>query len=144
MVELVMLDALAVMPVRQAVLAPDAKSAPKRLFWDGDDEPRSMHLAVRDGKALVAAVSLFHDPVGEVGSEVWHVRGPLVVETQRRKGHARRLLQAVQAVVEKRGGGLWTRVPLPSLPFYSGEGFTASSDSGKGAEEMLLVWHPKP
>ena len=141
MVEFVLVDAESVRPVRRAVLAPDGGRV--RLTWPGDADERAMHFGVRDGEQLVAAATLVHEQVGELGSEVWRARGPFVLETQRRQGYGRRLLQALQAVAEKRGGGLWVRAPISALAFFSSQGFKAGSDAGSGDEDLLLVWHPK-
>lgn len=142
MVELVLVDVATVRPLRGAVLgAGRSKSGPP---WPGDDDARTLHFAMREGKQAVATASLAHELRGAVGSEVWRLRGPLVLADKRRKGHGRRLTQAAQAVAQKRGGGLWTVVPLESLPFFSTLGFRASTDKGRGKEDLVLIWHPRP
>lgn len=137
MVELVLVNADEVRPLREALLGDGSP-------WPGEDEARSMHLAIKDKKRLVAAALLLHEPRADLGSEVWRLCGPLVLESDRRQGHGRRVAQALQAVAEQRGGGVWTSVPLAQLAFYSSLGFKALADDGKGADDMVLSWRPKP
>lgn len=141
MVELLIVDVDAVRSVRRAVLETKAARGPT---WPGDDDDRTLHFVIKEGRKAVAGASLAHEVRGELGSEVWRLRGPFVLAEKRRKGHGRRLAQAVQAVVERRGGGLWALVPLASLPFFSPLGFRAQADGGRGGDDLLLCWHAKP
>ena len=131
-----------VRPLRREVLLPE--SAGQGPPWPGDEDSRTLHLVIKDGKRTLAAVSLVHEPRAELGSEVWRIRGPLVVDGRRREGLGSQLAKAVQAVVEKRGGGLWARLPLVALPFFSALGFKSLPDDGAGDDDLLMCWRPKP
>ena len=137
-----MVNAEAVRPLRREVLKPKRKTSGPE--WPGDDDPRTLHLVMKKGKQTLAAISVAHELRADLGSEVWRVRGPVVREDNRRQSNGRKLMEAVQAVVEKRGGGLWTRVPIEALPFYSALGFKAAADGGKGSDDLVLTWRPKP
>lgn len=145
MVELVLVKAVDVRPLRGEVLRPG--KAAKASVYEGDDDSRTMHAVFKNGEAIICAVSLFHDPRGDVGSEVWRVRGMAVSPEWQRQGFGARLLSAVKAVAEKRGGGVWANVRLPALPFYTAQGFRVDSDEfqirGIGPH-VVMIWHPKP
>jgi GNAT superfamily N-acetyltransferase len=145
MVELVLVKAADVRPLRREVLRPGQPD--DASTYEGDDESRTLHAVFKDGATIVGVVSLFHDPIGDVGSEVWRVRGMAVHPDRQRQGFGTRLMSAVQAVVEKRGGGVWANVRLDALAFYSARGFVVVSDEfeleGAGTS-VVMTWSPKP
>lgn len=145
MVELVLVKADDVRPLRREVLRPGQPD--EASTYAGDDDSRTLHAVFKDDATTVGVVSLLHDPRGDVGSEVWRVRGMAVLPDRRREGLGTRLMSTVQAVVEKRGGGLWANVRLSAIPFYSARGFLAVSDEfevdGVGTH-VVMTWTPKP
>ncbi|MFT7464961.1 MAG: putative N-acetyltransferase YhbS [Pseudohongiellaceae bacterium] len=145
MVELVLVKAEDVRPLRRQVLRPG--KAAKSSEYEGDDDSRTMHAVFKDEKTIVGAVSLFHDPRGDVESEVWRVRGMAVLPERQGEGIGGRLLGAVKAVAEKRGGGVWANVRMTALPFYSAQGFKVDSNEFKIpglGEHVVMIWRPKP
>lgn len=145
MVELVLVKAEDVRPLRREVLRPG--KAAKSSEYEGDDDSRTLHMVFKDGKTIVGTVSVFHDPRDDLESEVWRVRGMAVVGDRQRQGIGARLLSAVKAVVEKRGGGAWANVRLSALPFYSAQGFLVDSNEFKVpglGPHVVMIWRPKP
>lgn len=142
-----MVKAEEVRPLREQILRPGRPK--KESVYPGDDEPRTLHLVLKEKKTVLGGVSLFHDPRGDAGArgtpgcEVWRVRGMAVIPERRREGLGRRLGQAVQAVVEKRGGGVWANVRTDARPFYEALGWVAEGETFvlKGiGEHVLMTW----
>ncbi len=155
MTELVLVRAAECRPVRRAVLRPAASEAD--CAFPGDDDERTLHFAVKQGRKVLGVLTLLHEERAGLGSEVWRVRGPAVAEGARRNGVGRQLLLAAQAVAEKRGGGAWCRVPEASMPFFAAHGFRdhvaddaldgdgEDATAGDGVEgARLMTWRPVP
>jgi GNAT superfamily N-acetyltransferase len=113
-------SAAEVRPLRQAVLRPHQRV--EELVWGGDDDPRALHVGVRDGDgALIAVGSTAPDP-GPHGD--WRVRGMAVVPEARGSGAGRAVLDALLAHAREHGGTrAWCNARTGVLPFYARAGF---------------------
>jgi GNAT superfamily N-acetyltransferase len=145
MPELVLSKAEECRPLRRAVLRPH--QGPEACVYEGDDDTRTLHLLAKEGKQVLGVISVYHDPRGEVGSEVWRIRGLAVDPEHRGQGLGRMLLAAVQAVVEKRGGGLWANVREGAVDFYAAHGFERQGGPFEVPDlgpHLVMTWRPAP
>lgn len=148
MPELILVKAADCLPLRERILRPG--QAPSAYTYAQDGDPRALHFGVRAGKVLVGVASLLPEPRGGAypggpGPETWRLRGMAVEEERRGTGLGRMLLQAVQAVVQQRGGGLWFTARVKVRPFYERYGCTALGevfDLPGGGPHVVMTWHP--
>lgn len=122
-----------VRPLRAAVLRP---GLPADLsVYPGDDDPDTVHVAVRDdpgGPALAVGTLLAEEPPGRLTSEPtlpvpapaagerwWRIRGMATTEGRRGEGLGRQVLDALLAAAGDAGGGVvWCNARVPALAFY--------------------------
>lgn len=145
MAELVLLKAEDCIPLRREVLRPGRPA--KESSYPQDENERSTHYGIRQRNKTLAVISMLHDPRGEIGSEMWRIRGMAVLPEHQRKGHGAMLLKTIQAIVTKRGGGLWANVRTGVAPFYAAHGFSAEGEEFdlKGiGPHVVMTWRPKP
>jgi len=148
MAELLLVKPADCLPLRERILRPGQPASAYSYAQDGD--PRALHFGVRAGKALVGVASLLPEARGGAypggpGPEGWRLRGMAVEEERRGHGLGRMLLQAVQAVVQQRGGGLWFTARVKVRPFYERYGCVAISevfDLPGGGPHVVMTWHP--
>lgn len=148
MPELILVKAADCLPLRERILRPG--QAPSAYTYAQDDDPRALHFGVRAGKQLVGVASLLPEPRGDAypggpGPEGWRLRGMAVEEERRGTGLGRMLLQAVQAVVQQRGGGLWFTARVKVRPFYERYGCVALGEVFElpgGGPHVVMTWHP--
>jgi GNAT superfamily N-acetyltransferase len=146
--ELILVKAADCLPLRERILRPGQPPSAYAYAQDGD--PRALHFGLRAGKALVGVASLLPEARGPgspggAGPETWRLRGMAVEADRRGHGLGRMLLQAVQAVVQQRGGGLWFTARVPVRPFYERFGCAAEGgvfDLPGGGPHVLMTWHP--
>jgi GNAT superfamily N-acetyltransferase len=146
--ELILVKAADCLPLRERILRPGQPPSAYTYGLDGD--PRALHFGLRAGKALVGVASLLPETRGAgspggPGPETWRLRGMAVEADRRGHGLGRMLLQAVQAVVQQRGGGLWFTARVPVRPFYERFGCAAEGgvfDLPGGGPHVLMTWHP--
>ncbi len=145
MPELTLLKAADCIPLRQSVLRPDRPGSENH--YPQDDDERSAHYGIRHRKKTLAVASMLHDPRGDVGSEMWRIRGMAVLPDEQRKGYGAMLLKTLQAIVAKRGGGAWANVRTTAADFYGKHGFRQEGDvfdiEGIGPH-VLMTWRPEP
>jgi GNAT superfamily N-acetyltransferase len=147
MPELILVKAAECLPLRERILRPGQPPSAYTYALDGD--PRALHFGLRQGKALIGVASLLPEPRAGAGyspgPESWRLRG-MAVETERRgKGFGRMLLQAVQAVAQQRGGGLWMTARVVVRPFYERFGCKVEGevfDLPGAGPHVLMTWHP--
>jgi|GEM_PF-430217 len=148
MPELLLIKAKDCLPLRERILRPG--QAPSAYTYASDDDPRALHFGLRAGKQLVGVASLLPEPrsaggPGGPGPEQWRLRGMAVEADRRGQGLGRMLLQAVQAVAQQRGGGLWFTARVPVRPFYERYGCRVEGDVFDlpgGGPHVLMTWHP--
>jgi len=121
MPELILVTPEECRPLRLAVLHPGA--AATAALYPNDDDERSTHYCMKKGKQVLACISLLHEPLGEIGSEMWRVRGLAVRPEQQRSGLGSTLLETAKAIAGKRGGGAWALVDAAAAPFFEAHGF---------------------
>lgn len=148
MVELILVKAADCRPLRERILRPG--QAPSAYTYAADEDPRALHFGLRAGKVLVGVASLLPEArsatgPGGAGPEPWRLRGMAVEADRRGQGLGRMLLQAVQAVAQQRGGGLWFTARVGVRPFYERFGCRAEGgifDLPGGGPHVLMTWHP--
>jgi GNAT superfamily N-acetyltransferase len=147
MPELILVKAAECLPLRERILRPG--QPPSAWTYAQDEDPRAAHFGLRQGKALVGVASLLPEPRAGAsygtGPEQWRLRGMAVDSERRGKGLGRMLLQAVQAVAQQRGGGLWMTARVGVRPFYERFGCKAEGevfDLPGGGPHVLMTWHP--
>lgn len=107
------------------MLRPGAPAA--AATWPGDDDPRAVHLAVRDAGRVVAVASVL--PAGhpdEPREGDWRIRGMATAPGHRGRGHGAALVTA--SVTAARAGGahrVWCNARLGAVSLYERAGFAA-------------------
>jgi predicted GNAT family N-acyltransferase len=90
--------------------------------FDADDDPRTIHLAMKDGEEIVSIVSLL--PEEKEGCP-WRLRGMAVKDELRGQGVGQQLLVALLAMVDK---PIWCTARNNVQDFYLKNGFTIFGD----------------
>jgi predicted GNAT family N-acyltransferase len=90
--------------------------------FDADDDPRTIHLAMKDGEEIVSIVSLL--PEEKEGCP-WRLRGMAVKDELRGQGVGQQLLVALLAMVDK---PIWCTARKNVKDFYLKNGFTIFGD----------------
>ena len=101
--------------------------------FEGDDEPRTVHLAaVLDGGAVVGCLTLLRRPwtAGGIEEPAWQLRGMAVDPLSQRTGVGSALLAAADRTVAASGGPalLWCNARKVALGFYETHGWRVASD----------------
>jgi predicted GNAT family N-acyltransferase len=81
--------------LRESILRPGQLK--ENWTFEADDDPRTIHLAMRDGDEIVAIVSLLPE---EKKGCLWRLRGMAVRDDYRGRGVGQKLLEALLAMVE--------------------------------------------
>jgi predicted GNAT family N-acyltransferase len=140
--ELLLVRAAECRPLREAILRPG--QPPEAYTYAADDHAQALHFAVKTPKGAVQGVaSLLPEARTDGGRETWRLRGMAVVPERRGAGLGRMLLQAVQAVVQQRGGGLWCTARTNVEAFYLAHGFRREGDVFDlpgGGPHVLMTW----
>jgi len=112
-------------PVRQDVLRPGQPVG--AVIYHGDDDPDTLHAAVRRRRVVVAVATVLAEPrpdTTEVGA--WHLRGMAVRPVYQRHGYGSALVDACLAHVSAHQGSLvWCNARVGALDFYVRHGFRA-------------------
>ena len=127
-----LVDAQVVRPLRRAVLRPD--QPPEEARYQGDDDPRSAHAAVRHIATRDSEHRTEVDAVGTVVPEPppweperidgWRLRGMATRPGARRRGLGSLVLAALLDHVAAHGGGLvWCNARVPAQGLYRRAGF---------------------
>jgi [ribosomal protein S5]-alanine N-acetyltransferase len=90
--------------------------------FEADDDPRTIHLAMKQNNKIVAIVSLL--PEVKEGCP-WRLRGMAVKEALRGKGVGQQLLVALLAMVEE---SVWCTARKDVQSFYLKNGFEIFGD----------------
>jgi len=149
MPELILVKVEDCLPLRESVLRPG--QPPEAWTYATDSDPRALHFAIKQGKAVLGVASLLPEergeggPAGRPGRELWRLRGMAVRPDRQGHGFGRMLLQAVQAVAQQRGGGVWCTARTKVEAFYLHYGFVREGevfDLPGGGPHVLMSWHP--
>ena len=95
----------------------------------GDDDPASIHLAMRDGRgAVIAVVSFMLHPCPERPNvPSVYLWGMGVLPAWQRRGVGRQLLAEVVSEARRQGAGIvWADARETAVPFYEHEGAVVS------------------
>ena len=106
--------------LRESILRP---GQPKENWtFEADDDPRTIHLAMKDGEDIVAIVSLL--PEVKEGCS-WRLRGMAVKEQLQGQGIGQQLLVTLLAMVKD---DLWCTARKDVHDFYLKNGFEVFGD----------------
>lgn len=122
-------DAVTVRPLRSEVLR--RGGPPEASVMALDDDPRSRHLALWVGGAVVAVGSVVPEPPpwSEGAEGAWRIRGMATKEGVRSHGYGTRVLRGLLDYAVAAGGTiLWCDARLPAVPFYERLGFRACGE----------------
>jgi len=140
--ELLLVRAADCRPLREAILRPG--QPPEAYTYASDDDGQALHFAVKTAKGAVQGVaSVLPEARTDGGRQTWRLRGMAVIPERRGAGLGRMLLQAVQAVVQQRGGGLWCTARTNVEGFYLAHGFRREGevfDLPGGGPHVLMTW----
>ena len=106
--------------LRESILRPGQPI--ENWTFEADDDPRTIHLAMKDGEDIVAIVSLL--PEVKEGCP-WRLRGMAVKEQLQGHGTGQQLLVALLAMVED---GVWCTARKEVQDFYLNNGFEIFGD----------------
>jgi len=106
-------------PLRLAVLRADTPS--KLLTFDGDDEPGTVHLGVRDGDEIVAVSTWLPREFG--GEPAVQLRGMATAKHLQGRGLGAILIESGCQRAAKVAPVVWARARDSALPFYLRHGF---------------------
>ena len=107
--------------LRETILRPGQPRA--NWTFDADDDPRTIHLAMKDGDEIIAIVSLL--PEEKEGCP-WRLRAIAVKETLRGQGVGQQLLISLLAMVDK---PIWCTARTNVKDFYLKNDFTIFGDA---------------
>ena len=112
-------------PLRESVLRPNQ---PKENWtYVGDDDPNTIHLAVRDSGTIVGVVTLLPEPHPTLPNHKWRLRGMAVVPDHQKQGIGRELLQELQERIQ--GEGMWCTARRNIEGFYLQHGFVCEGEA---------------
>ncbi len=134
-------DAEAVRPLRSEVLRP--AQAPAELVYPGDDAARTLHLAIRADRSVVAVASVMEDehPRDPQAGD-WRIRGMATRAQLRGRGIGATLLACCQSHVRAQGGArIWCNARVAARAFYERDGFEVEGEvfeiAGIGAHYLM-------
>lgn len=121
--EVVAVPVEAARPLRRAVLRRGTPT--DNVVLPGDDDPGTVHLAVRDGDAIVATSTWNEaESPDRPGVRALQLRGMAVADSHRRHGLGRLLIEAGVRLAAARGAELvWANARDSALDFYCAAGF---------------------
>ena len=113
--------------LRKAILRPDGGE----VVWAGDEDPRTFHLAARDGDGAVVGVVRFSPAPcpWRAAAAPWQLRGMATDATVRGSGAGRALVDDGLTRIAARGGDLvWCDARVTAAGFYERFGFTVVTE----------------
>ena len=137
MIEVVLVTTEATYDLRRRVLRSGTPSADPSFRDDAD--PATVHMAVRDGEAVVAVATVIPCPTPwREGTVTRQLRGMAVEPARQGEGLGRLLLDAIIARARSEGASvLWANARVSALPFYEAAGMTPIGDVFVPAETGL-------
>ncbi|MHB8191281.1 MAG: GNAT family N-acetyltransferase [Ferrimicrobium sp.] len=114
-------QAAEVWSIRQEVLRPNLPLS--EAVFDGDDDPKTLHVGVRSKDDLVGVGTLIVDRFR--GADSWRVRGMAVLEHFRGFGCGSKILEALleHADANQPEWVVWCNARLRALSLYETSGF---------------------
>jgi len=109
--------------LRETILRP---GQPKENWtFNADDDPRTIHLAMKQDDAIVAIVSLLPESNPDSPDHPWRLRGMAVRDEFRGHGVGEELLEALLSMVDE---GVWCTARKEVQEFYLKNGFELFGD----------------
>ena len=104
--------------LRETILRP---GQPKENWtFDTDDDPRAIHLGVKNGEDIIGVISLLPEKNEEVPNHPMRLRGMAVKKHMQGQGVGRQLLVALLA---NANDGVWCTARKHVAEFYTKNGF---------------------
>lgn len=121
-------DAQTVRPLRGEVLRPG--QSPEELVFPGDEQPGTLHLAVREGERVVAIASVMREACPQIPCvKAWRIRGMASAPHVRGRGIGSMLLARCESHARERGGQLlWCNARVGARAFYERGGLRVHGD----------------
>ncbi|MFM0643228.1 GNAT family N-acetyltransferase [Paraburkholderia bryophila] len=115
-----------VYPIRSSVLLDGDTS---QCRFRGDDQDSTLHLAICDDDAIVAAATVCQEAFpGSPGDHAWRLRGVAVEPSMQRYGFGRMLIKLCFDHARKEGGRIvWCTARESARGFYEALGFASAS-----------------
>jgi GNAT superfamily N-acetyltransferase len=131
------ITALDAHPLRKDVLRRGL--ADPAVHYPQDDDPRSFHLGVFDGEALIAVASFTPAPTPwRAGADAWQLRGMAVSDDRQTSGIGTAIIDAARARVRAAGASvLWCNARDTARGFYARLGFSVYGDGFVTADSGL-------
>ena len=125
MTEIVEITAAATHDLRRRVLRDGTPSAV--VVWEGDTEPTTFHLGVREADAVIAISTWLRRRYPDrPAEEAFQLRGMATEPTRRGTGvSARLLLAGLDRCADEGATLVWARARTAALSFYTRHGFEA-------------------
>jgi GNAT superfamily N-acetyltransferase len=118
-------DVEEIIDLRHAILR--AGLARETAYFPGDHDSRTVHLAAKYGKAIVACATVLVNQWE--GRPACQLRGMAVDPAYQRRGVGRRLLAEIERVaVENSVGLIWANARAPAAEFYRKHGWEIVSE----------------
>ncbi len=117
-----------VRPLRHRVLRPHQPF--RASTYPGDDDPQTLHAAVRDGQSIAGVASIYRrSPESEDDPSAWHLRGLAVDERWRGNGVGASIVERLIEVLAGRGAScVWCTARSDAVAFYERMEFQAEGD----------------
>ncbi len=109
--------------LRESILRPGQPI--ENWTFEADDDPRTIHLAIKEDEEIVGVVSLLPEKNDAVPDHLWRLRGMVITEEYRGKGVGQQLLHALLKKVDDR---VWCTARKHIAQFYLNNGFEIFGD----------------
>ena len=109
--------------LRESILRPGQPI--ENWTFEADDDPRTIHLAIKEDEEIVGVVSLLPEKNDTVPDHLWRLRGMAITEEYRGKGVGQQLLHALLKKVDER---VWCTARKHVAQFYLNNGFEIFGD----------------
>ena len=109
--------------LRESILRPGQPI--ENWTFEADDDPRTIHLAIKEDEEIVGVVSLLPEKNDAAPDHLWRLRGMAITEEYRGKGLGQQLLHALLKKVDER---VWCTARKHVAQFYLNNGFEIFGD----------------
>ena len=109
--------------LRESILRPGQPI--ENWTFEADDDPRTIHLAIKEDEEIVGVVSLLPENNDAVPEHLWRLRGMAITEEYRGKGVGQQLLHALLKKVDER---VWCTARKHVAQLYLNNGFEIFGD----------------